>query len=308
MAPIRRYLRITKYSVLEVRVYLDNPALSETWLLRRGDPALPRIIDAVQPLVLPKLREENERAKGKGRGKSKKGVKDVVSRDDFEVSIFLTSTTTPHTLLTKQKHFGDKPRLKSNSAKLTGWLTTGTAEKPIDVPEGAEQVPIIRAEEDDEPIDLDNIPDAPPPPTEQNQASQRRSKRRREGSEEDLFVGDDDEDDEDESYDPDDAIPTRRTRRKRRREDNPNHSDPDPDLDPEPDEQSQDEKKKMAMRTEYDGFSIYGKILCLVVKRTGTKATTGGGAGAAASGQQMMEAWVSTQAVQDDALDMDEDG
>ena len=28
MAPIRRYLRITKYSVLEVRIYLDNPHAS----------------------------------------------------------------------------------------------------------------------------------------------------------------------------------------------------------------------------------------------------------------------------------------
>ncbi len=28
MAPIRRYLRITKYSVLECRIYLDNPTLA----------------------------------------------------------------------------------------------------------------------------------------------------------------------------------------------------------------------------------------------------------------------------------------
>lgn len=76
MAPIRRYLRITKYSVLEVRVYLDNPALASTWLLNPRDPVLPRVIQAVRPLVLPKLREENERAKGKG--KKSKGVKDVV--------------------------------------------------------------------------------------------------------------------------------------------------------------------------------------------------------------------------------------
>lgn len=75
MAPIRRYLRITKYSVLEVRIYLDQPSLSETWLLRRGDPALPRIIESVRPLVLPKLREENERVKVK---KGKRGLKDVV--------------------------------------------------------------------------------------------------------------------------------------------------------------------------------------------------------------------------------------
>ncbi|KAF2814737.1 uncharacterized protein BDZ99DRAFT_458724 [Mytilinidion resinicola] len=77
MAPIRRYLRITKHSVLEVRIYVDRPSDADTWLLNRASPALPRVIEAVRPLVLPKLREENERAKGRGKGK-KKGIKDVV--------------------------------------------------------------------------------------------------------------------------------------------------------------------------------------------------------------------------------------
>jgi len=75
MAPIRRYLRITKYSVLECRIYVDDPAIAESWLLNPRDPVLPRVIESVRPLVLPKLREENERKKGKGK---KKGVKDVV--------------------------------------------------------------------------------------------------------------------------------------------------------------------------------------------------------------------------------------
>lgn len=77
MAPIRRYLRITKYSVLEVRIYLDDPALADTWLLDPRKAILPRVIQAVRPFVLPKLREENERSKGKS--KKAKGVKDVVS-------------------------------------------------------------------------------------------------------------------------------------------------------------------------------------------------------------------------------------
>jgi hypothetical protein len=79
MAPLRRYLRITKYSVLECRIYLDNPALAESWLLNSRNPVLPRVIESVRPLVLPKLREENEIGKGKGKGsKKKKSVKDVV--------------------------------------------------------------------------------------------------------------------------------------------------------------------------------------------------------------------------------------
>ena len=78
MAPIRRYLRITKYSVLEVRIYLQKPS-DIAWLLSSRDPVLPRIIQEVRPKVLPKLREENENAKKKG-GKKKKSIKDVASQ------------------------------------------------------------------------------------------------------------------------------------------------------------------------------------------------------------------------------------
>ena len=76
MPPLRRYLRITPHSVLETRIYLDNPLDVSRWLLSTSNPALPRVLEAVRPLVLPKLREENEKAK-KGKGK-RKGVKDVV--------------------------------------------------------------------------------------------------------------------------------------------------------------------------------------------------------------------------------------
>lgn len=76
MAPIRRYLRITKYSVLECRIYLDNPALAHSWLLNPRDPILPRVIESVRPLVLPKLREERERSRKKST--KKRGIKDVV--------------------------------------------------------------------------------------------------------------------------------------------------------------------------------------------------------------------------------------
>src|SRR5208282_1081513 len=78
MAPIRQYLRISKYSVLECRIFLENPADGPRWLVNPQDPALPRVFEAIRPLVLPKLREENERAKGKG--KKKKSVKDVVTQ------------------------------------------------------------------------------------------------------------------------------------------------------------------------------------------------------------------------------------
>lgn len=59
-------------------------------------------------------------------------------------------------------------------------------------------------------------------------------------------------------------------------------------------------KKKMALDTEYDGFSIYGRILCLVVKRLGAaKGKEGAG-----QGQAMMEDWIaSTQAGEGGMMD-----
>ena len=62
-----------------------------------------------------------------------------------------------------------------------------------------------------------------------------------------------------------------------------------------------DDKKKLGLNTMYDGFSIYGRILCLVVKRRGTakgKDLSGG------AGQAMMEEWISsTQAAEGQMMD-----
>lgn len=56
------------------------------------------------------------------------------------------------------------------------------------------------------------------------------------------------------------------------------------------DEEVTDDKKKMAMDTLYDGFSIYGRVLCLVVKRKDKK----GKGPAVTGGQAMMEDWISS--------------
>lgn len=88
MAPIRRYLRISKYSVLECRIYLDNPALAHSWLLNPRNPVLPKVIDSVRPLVLPKLREERERSRKKST--KKRGIKDIVVEGAFSRPLFET--------------------------------------------------------------------------------------------------------------------------------------------------------------------------------------------------------------------------
>lgn len=143
MAPIRRYLRISRHSVLECRIFLENPADRDRWLLNPQDPALNRIFEAVKPYVLPKLREENERVKGKG--KKKKSVKDVILRDDFEVSIFLTEVGVRHALMIKNKTFRDQDPIKSNSNRLLGGST-----EPV----------TIHEESDDENMNMSDIPSA----------------------------------------------------------------------------------------------------------------------------------------------------
>lgn len=75
MAPIRRYLRISKFSVLECRIYLEDPS-DTRWILDSRDPVLPRIFASIRPLILPKLREENERLFALKKGKP---VKDVIA-------------------------------------------------------------------------------------------------------------------------------------------------------------------------------------------------------------------------------------
>ncbi|KAK3066150.1 hypothetical protein LTR53_017624 [Teratosphaeriaceae sp. CCFEE 6253] len=283
MSPIRRYLRITKYSVLEVRIYLEKPS-DASWLLSSREPVLARIIEEVRPLVLPKLREENENAKKKT-SKKQRGIKDVVSRDDFEITIFLTELSTRHSLLTKQKHFADKPPLKPTGTKLTGWLNT--SDNPIHVTDDDEAPEILREDDEDAP-ELRDIPEVGGDKGKRKAAAPTPAP----AADEDdpLFVSSDDED----------FFLTQQERPKKRRK----RGGEEPAV---PDEPVPDDKKKLAMNTAYDGFSIYGRILCLLVKRKDRKATAAENNGFM-GGSQMMENWVATQAAQEAGFVDDEDG
>ena len=156
MAPIRRYLRITQFSVLEVRIYLDTPQLAESWLLNPRLNILPQVIESVRPLVLPKLREEQLRAVTKAKGKRKKGVRDVVVEDDFEVSVFMMETDTRHAILKKQKIFRE-PKNKGRAVDIDA-LTGNDSGNAIDV----DAPGLLRGESDEmNGLSLSNIPSAP---------------------------------------------------------------------------------------------------------------------------------------------------
>ena len=58
-----------------------------------------------------------------------------------------------------------------------------------------------------------------------------------------------------------------------------------------------DDKKKMGLNTVYDGFQIYGRILCLVVRRKDVK----GRQSAGGTGQAMVEEWISSTQANENA-------
>ncbi|KAL8773717.1 MAG: hypothetical protein Q9209_001485 [Squamulea sp. 1 TL-2023] len=264
MPPIRRYLRITQYSVLECRIYLDNPADAHRWLLNERSPVLPRVIEAVRPLVLPKLREENAKAKS-GKGGKRKGWKDVVVEDDFEVAIFLTEISSRHAILHKEKQAkSEKLRLGTTHPRLTG---EGTQDVPVQIEETADPVVIREESLEEKPFSLADVPTAE---VDQTRTSPMDTS---------LFVSDDSD------QEPSDKSPQTRGISQ---ESDKSSAIKKPDA---------DDKKKLGMNTSYDGFSIYGRILCLVVRRRGNvkgKELAGG------AGQAMMEEWIaSTQMVEE---------
>ena len=178
-----------------------------------------------------------------------------VASDDFEVGVFLTDLSTRHSLLAKSKRFVERPRLKSNSGKMTGGMD-GNADVPIDVDAESEastrlnksEDAVVLLEESDEEADMNVTPEM--------------------------------------SLDEADVGKLTKVRRARGQGGTG---------------AGQEEKKdKKKMRTMYEGFSIYGRILCLVVKRRGSRHATG-----AQSGQQIMEQFVSTQAAGDPVFEDD---
>ena len=72
----------------------------------------------------------------------------------------MTELSSRHSVLTKQKIFKDKARIQSNSGKLTSWLTTGTSDEPVVIHEDAAEPIAIREEEDDDRVNLSDIPEA----------------------------------------------------------------------------------------------------------------------------------------------------
>lgn len=232
------------------------------------------------------------------RSREEKPNQDVLAADDFEVSLFLTNSGTRHTVMTKQKTFRiAPPRMLSNSSRLTGGHGSARVE--------------IREESHDSPgIDLNDIPAAQTPTVVVPDISQDgtregsrgkntrgKSKKRKNPAPaaQDGGCGDSGSDDSD-PY----APPLKRQK-------TPVITIPDGDGDTDSlfdgDLGAEDDdKKKLGLETAYEGFNIYGSILCIVVKRhgaTGRRTGTTTAPVAVARGK-VMEEWISmSQAIKD---------
>jgi hypothetical protein len=182
-------------------------------------------------------------------------------------------------MLTKQKTFSAKPRLQSNAKKLTDWMGGANTDTAIRV-EDADEIPAVLLEKDAEEVALSDIPEAP---TTNSRSKRARADDNDDDDDEHIFVQSEEDDEEE------DPTPKRRKKTK---------------VTDASTAQEDEDKKKLGMKTSYEGFSIYGRILCLIVKRKGVKKSVGGNT----AGTQMLENWVSTQADNEGALDDVEDG
>ena len=187
--------------------------------------------------------------------------------DDFEVAVFLTETSSRHSILRKMKTVKmEKGKLGTTNGRLTG-----TKDAPVEIGEGAPGL-VAEESEESEGVRVADIPSA----AGFERVSELSLPKKE--SQEGLFVSDDsDESDVDAQETPSSVNKSKR-------------------LAGEEEDVGEDDKKKLGMDTTYDGFSIYGRILCLVVKR---KSTTKGKETAGGARQPMMEEWIASTQMQE---------
>ena len=197
--------------------------------------------------------------------------------------MFLTETSTRHSLLTKRKNFRPKgpAPMHSNASKLI----SETNDQPVDV-EADDFAPIrIEEQSDDEgPINLADIP-----------LAEDTGREKRDRDEDGLFV---------DSPKSGQGSPTA-IEVNSDGEEPPSKRRRGPEAEFDFGGGGEDDKKKLAMDVSYEGFAIYGRVLCLVVKKRGeSKASQGSTNGSAAtSGQAKMDNWIaSTQMAADEVL------
>jgi len=158
-------------------------------------------------------------------------------------------------------------------------LDAGGAKEAVEIPDDDDddaEISILQ-EDDDGLINLDDIPELDT--ADQDEENER--------DDDELFVQD--------SEDSEPVFQSRRSTDLTRHQNASEHKETEASK-----AAISEDKKKLGLRTYYDGFSIYGRILCLVIRRRGGRASS-----MAASSQQLMENWVSTQAAAEGIVEDD---
>lgn len=180
------------------------------------------------------------------------------------MAIFLTEVSARHAILRKEKKVkGEKARLRSRGGRLTG---VGTEDMPVEIEDGLEADIVREGSQEENVLNLRDIPAAED--VRANIELIHPTKSREQALPVSGGSGEDDSQ-KDEQFSSNGG----------------NCASVSLNM-----EEGNDDKK-MPLSTTYDGFSIYGRILCLVVKRRGWargKASSTGG------GQAMMEEWIAS--------------
>lgn len=277
MPVIRRYLRVSRYTVLECRIFTASPT-TRAQLQRPG--VIESIFAALSPLIPKKLAETHGTRK-------QKPVRDEIEIDGFTVAVTITKTGIVHSLLVKEKKFTERGEaLKGNSTKLMDEMrdmsTTddagggGSAQGG----NGKERV-VVRVESDDEePAGI--TVDAPPLGGDGENSVSREQRQQEEDDplfrpnphQEDSENGDSDDDDE-EDEDIYEARGTSLPRRQRRARGGGQRRRQAHNAAPEQQQSLEhvDDKKNLEFSMSYDGYTTYSWVLNLVVHRheTGDK-------------------------------------
>ncbi|KAL1663351.1 hypothetical protein GGF50DRAFT_116146 [Schizophyllum commune] len=260
------YLKISERNVLPLYVYLDERHLD--WM---NDQILQHVLADLRPHIVPKLRAEADATQSAAG--AKKLTVDTHRGDSYQFAYFLRKTH-PHSVLIKTRHFVAAPPIKravpappptQSSSKRKARPKAAPVSKRQKTKGKAradeEEELAVTSDEDAEDVDLP----APPAP--------RRSQRTRKTAP-GLYAEDAEDEDMDEDVKPLPAGEPPNTEAEEPPQEDIEMDDGPPSPSPPPQQPSafdlaadeEEEKPKPLLQLRYQGFSIFGHCLCVVVE------------------------------------------
>ncbi|TRM67697.1 hypothetical protein BD626DRAFT_479557 [Schizophyllum amplum] len=273
------YLKISDRNILPLYVYLDERHLD--WM---NDHILQHVLADLRPHIVPKLRAEAEATQSTAG--AKKLTLDTHRGDSYQFAYFLRKTH-PHSVLIKTRQFVAAPPAKPAPPPPAPTPAQGPSKRKArsKAPRALKRQKTkgkARADEDeelavtsDEDVEDEHLP---------NSAAPRRSQRNRKAA---VATYTEDVDDMETDDAPESSAPPPTQVEEHVQDEKPDQvEEPDQDVDmseapaamppasPPPDEQpsvfdlveDEEEKPKPLLQLRYQGFSIFGHCLCVVVE------------------------------------------